>query len=178
MSRIAIVVICAGFAFNAPGAPVGAALVGVALVAAAPAAATAVYAPPLGGPIRVIRPFVAPPGPYAPGHRGVDLEASDDEVVLAAATGRVSFAGTVAERGVVVIAHPDGVVTEYEPVTPAVRHGDRVTRGQRIGRVHGSHGACAPNRCLHWGARRGAVYLDPMTLLMALGPVRLLPWPT
>ncbi|MBA3742988.1 MAG: M23 family peptidase, partial [Sporichthya sp.] len=25
---------------------------------------------PVGGPVRVIRPFLAPPGPYAPGHRG------------------------------------------------------------------------------------------------------------
>ena len=30
--------------------------------------------------------------------------------------------------------------------------------------------------CLHWGARRGDTYLDPLSLLRPLGPVRLLPW--
>jgi murein DD-endopeptidase MepM/ murein hydrolase activator NlpD len=133
------------------------------------------YAAPVT-PVTVVRPFEAPPGPYSAGHRGADLATSPDDVVTAAGLGRVRFAGPVAGRGVVVIEHPDGILTEYEPVLPTVSAGDPVSRGQPIGRVHGGHGACAPSGCLHWGARRGGQYFDPMTLLVGLGPVRLLPW--
>ena len=145
-------------------------------VRSAPITAAVPYSVPLS-PAVVLRTFEAPPGPFAAGHRGVDLATSAAAVVRAAGSGRVRFAGPVAGRGVVVIEHPDGVLTEYEPVTPAVSAGDPVSRGQPIGRVHGSHGGCAPSRCLHWGARRDGTYFDPMTLLLGLGPVRLLPWP-
>ena len=74
------------------------------------------------------------------------------------------------------IEHSDDVLTEYEPVTPAVSVGERVPRGRPIGRVHGTHLTCGPGRCLHWAARRGGTYFDPLTLLARLGPVRLLPW--
>jgi murein DD-endopeptidase MepM/ murein hydrolase activator NlpD len=134
------------------------------------------YRAPVLASIVVVRPFEAPPGPYAAGHRGVDLATSPDDVVLAAGSGRVRFAGSVAGRGVVVIEHPDGVLTEYEPVRPTVSAGEPLSRGQPIGRVQGSHGGCSPSRCLHWGARRDGAYFDPMTLLVGLGPVRLLPW--
>lgn len=135
------------------------------------------YMAPIAGPLRVLRPFQSPPTPYAAGHRGVDLGARVRADVLAAGAGRVTFAGTVAGRGVIVIAHPDGIRTEYEPVRALVAVGQAVARGQPIGRVSGQHGACPPAQCLHWGARRGEVYLDPLSLLRPLGPVRLLPWP-
>jgi murein DD-endopeptidase MepM/ murein hydrolase activator NlpD len=88
----------------------------------------------------------------------------------------VTFAGAVAGRGVVVIRHADGVSTEYEPVEPLVSRGALVHGGQQIGYVHGVHGTCAFDTCLHWGARRDGQYLDPMLLLQPLGAVRLLPW--
>jgi murein DD-endopeptidase MepM/ murein hydrolase activator NlpD len=135
------------------------------------------YTAPIAGPLRVLRPFQPPPTPYSPGHRGVDLAAALHGVVLAAGAGRVTFAGAVAGRGVVVIAHPDGIRTEYEPVRAFVAMGQAVARGQPIGRLSGQHDAWPPGRCLHWGARRGEVYLDPLILLRPLGPVRLLPWP-
>ena len=135
------------------------------------------YARPLPGPMRVLRRFEPPPTPYSAGHRGVDLEARAGPVVLAAGPGVVSFAGPVAGRGVVVIAHPDGIRTEYEPVAALVVAGQAVARGQPIGRLVGRHDRWPPGRCLHWGARRGDAYLDPLVLLRSLGPVRLLPWP-
>ena len=128
-------------------------------------------------PIHVVRPFDPPATPYGPGHLGVDLAARPGAVVRAAGAGVVGFAGSVAGRGLVVIRHPDGISTEYEPLRPAVSAGTAVTRGQPIGRITGRHGTCAPGRCLHWGAKRGGTYLDPMSLLRPLGPVRLLPWP-
>ena len=141
---------------------------------AAPAAVVA-YTPPVT-PVQVVRGFVPPTSQWGPGHRGVDLATSPGEPVRAAAAGTVSFAGRVAGRGVVVVTHADGVRTEYEPVTPLVRQGVAVVRGEALGLVHGTHDDCAPGRCLHWGARRGAAYFDPLRLLRPLGPVRLLPW--
>jgi murein DD-endopeptidase MepM/ murein hydrolase activator NlpD len=133
------------------------------------------YQAPLPQPIRVLVPFTAPPTPYAAGHRGVDVAAATGTVVQSAAAGKVRFAGSVAGRGVVVIQHGSGISTEYEPLTPTVRAGAPVARGQPIGRVSGAHAACAPARCLHWGARRGSTYFDPLSLLSPLGVVRLLP---
>jgi murein DD-endopeptidase MepM/ murein hydrolase activator NlpD len=173
MSRTAVVaVMVAGLLLAAQGSPGRS-----ARPAARPVAAAVSYAAPIGSPVMVVRRFVAPAGPYAAGHRGVDLSASPEQVVRAASEGEVRFSGMVAGRGVVVISHPDGVLTEYEPVTPAVSAGARVTRGQAVGRLHGSHPPCAANHCLHWAARRGDTYLDPLTLLGGLGGVRLLPWP-
>lgn len=135
------------------------------------------YTAPIAGPLQVLRPFEPPPTPYAAGHRGVDLAAPPGGLVLAAAAGRVTFAGPVAGRGVVVIAHADGIRTEYEPVAPLVAPGQTVARGQPIARLRGQHDNWPAGQCLHWGARRGDPYIDPMSLLRPLGPVRLLPWP-
>jgi murein DD-endopeptidase MepM/ murein hydrolase activator NlpD len=127
-------------------------------------------------PMHVVRSFDPPTEPFGPGHLGVDLATSTGSAVRAAGAGVVAFAASVAGRGLVVVQHADGVRTEYEPVQPTVHRGDEVQRGQVIGQVHGTHGDCEPGACLHWGARRGDEYLDPLLLLQPLGPVRLLPW--
>jgi murein DD-endopeptidase MepM/ murein hydrolase activator NlpD len=137
--------------------------------------AASAYVAPVAG-VRVVRPFEAPTTPFGPGHRGVDLATRPGEAVHAAGTGVVSFAGSVAGRGVVVVKHPDGVSTEYEPVAPVVARGRRVHIGAVIGHLQGRHGSCTPGGCLHWGARRSGEYFDPLLLLRPLGPVRLLPW--
>jgi murein DD-endopeptidase MepM/ murein hydrolase activator NlpD len=118
--------------------------------------------------------FDAPPGPYAPGHRGVDLAARVGQEVLAAGAGVVSFAGPVAGRGVVAVIHPDGRRTTYEPVAPLVSAGEPVAAGEVLGRVSAAPGHCLPATCLHWGLRRDETYLDPLSLLGA-ALVRLLP---
>lgn len=132
------------------------------------------YRAPVPGAV-VINPFVAPLNRFAAGHRGVDLGTGTRALVLAAADGVVRFVGVVAGRGVVVLLHPDGIATEYEPVSALVRRGDPVRAGQPIGHIDGRHSRC-PGSCLHWGARADTTYLDPMVLLEPLGPVRLLPW--
>jgi murein DD-endopeptidase MepM/ murein hydrolase activator NlpD len=78
----------------------------------------------------------------------------------------------------VVLQHPDGISTEYEPLRTArtLRPGQAVARGDPVGVIAGTHRGCRPGRCLHWGAKRGDTYLDPLTLMVPLGPVRLLPW--
>jgi murein DD-endopeptidase MepM/ murein hydrolase activator NlpD len=131
------------------------------------------FAWPLPLPHPVLRPFAAPETPYGPGHRGVDLGASPTAEVTAANTGIVIFAGPVAGRQVVSIAHSGGLRTTYEPLTPAVRPGQPVRRGDLIGHLTPGHPGCDP-ACLHWGAKRGEEYLDPLRLL-SRGHVRLLP---
>jgi murein DD-endopeptidase MepM/ murein hydrolase activator NlpD len=137
--------------------------------------AAGLYRPPVPGTVRVLRSFSPPLTPYGPGHLGADL-ALDGGTVLAAGAGVVRFAGPVAGRSLVVIAHPDGITTEYEPLTPTVTAGTAVVAGQPIGRLAGVHPGCPAPECLHWGARRNGQYLDPMSLLRPLGVVRLLPW--
>ncbi len=151
------------------------------LLPMSPAAAAADATPspdwrwPLAGTPVVARPFQPPPHPWSAGHRGVDLAAVPGATVLAAGGGVVSFAGYVAGVGVVAIRHPDGLRTTYEPVSPGVRAGAVVSAGDPIGRLLPGHGQCGPARwCLHWGLLRGAVYLDPLSLIHR-GPVRLLP---
>jgi murein DD-endopeptidase MepM/ murein hydrolase activator NlpD len=146
-----------------------------AVMASAGRSAVVTYRPPLAGQLVVLRRFDPPTTPYGPGHLGVDLASATGGLVLAAGAGTVRFAGPVAGRGVVVVVHPDGISTEYEPVRPLVRAGAAVSAGQPIGRLSGSHRGCS-TACLHWGARRGGHSIDPLSLLRPLGPVRLLPW--
>lgn len=121
----------------------------------------------------VVTAFAPPGSPWGPGHRGVDLLSTPDARVRAALPGVVAFAGPLAGRGVVVVAHGD-TRTTYEPVTPSVTVGDPVTAGGVIGRLALPGGHCLPRACLHWGWLRGDTYLDPL-LLVGAGPVRLLP---
>ena len=129
----------------------------------------------------VVARFDAPTGPFAAGHRGVDLAATVGQPVLAAGRGTVAFAGTVAGKPVVSVDHAGGLRTTYEPVLADVRAGGRVAPGSPVGRVAATSGHCEPLTCLHWGLRAGpglATYQDPLSLLGLL-PVRLLPvWET
>ncbi|GAB4047722.1 murein hydrolase activator EnvC family protein [Catellatospora paridis] len=129
---------------------------------------------PLAGSPRLVRGFDPPPQPWLPGHRGVDLAAAPESPVLAAGSGTVVYAGMLAGRGVVSVDHPGGLRTTYEPVTPLVKAGDTVTAGIPLGTLTAGHPGCAGTACLHWGLRRGTVYLDPLAVL-GLGRVRLLP---
>jgi murein DD-endopeptidase MepM/ murein hydrolase activator NlpD len=117
--------------------------------------------------------FDPPDDPWGAGHRGVDLLGTVGQPVRAALPGRVSWAGVLAGRGVVVVDH-GGTRTTYEPVDATVELGATVGAGDRIGRLvlAGSH--CLPRACLHWGWLEGETYLDPLRLVGA-GPVRLLP---
>ena len=121
----------------------------------------------------VARPFVRPASSWGAGHRGVDLASSSGADVRAVDAGVVGHVGVVAGRGTVTVLHRSGLRSTYEPVDAAVEVSDVVTRGQRIGTVS-TGGHCAPGTCLHLGALRGPVYVDPLTLLGATR-VRLLP---
>jgi murein DD-endopeptidase MepM/ murein hydrolase activator NlpD len=121
----------------------------------------------------VVAGFDPPLDPWGSGHRGVDLLGSAGQPVRAALPGRVTFAGMLAGRGVVVVSHGD-TRTTYEPVSADVSVGDAVAAGGRIGRLEAFGSHCFPRACLHWGWLRGETYLDPLDLVGG-GPVRLLP---
>jgi murein DD-endopeptidase MepM/ murein hydrolase activator NlpD len=158
------------------------ALLGALIFWARPAGAVGVPAGPGPGPAgvwplqpahQVVRAFDPPTTRFGAGHRGVDLAGSVGEAVQTALPGRVAYAGRLAGRGVVVVDH-GATRTTYEPVAASVHRGDLVARGQRLGTLElaGSH--CFPGACLHWGWKRGPVYLDPL-LLVGGGPIVLLP---
>lgn len=122
---------------------------------------------------RVIRGFEPPSSPYGPGHRGVDLAGSVGQPVLAIGDGTVTFAGSLAGRGVVVVDH--GLLrSTYQPLTALVSVGEPVRAGEPIGFLQLPHSHCLPADCLHLGVRRGDVYIDPLRLL-GPRPVRLKP---
>ena len=98
--------------------------------------------------------------------------------VYAAGAATVVYAGTLAGRQLVSLAHPGGLHTSYEPVRAAVRVGQSVTAGTVIGELVAGHPGCPVAACLHWGAMWGpaarADYVDPLGLL-ASTPIRLKP---
>ncbi len=121
----------------------------------------------------VVTAFDPPADPWGSGHRGVDLQGRPGQAVLAVAPGTISFAGRIAGRGVVVVQHGE-VRSTYEPVTPTVDVGDRVSAADRIATLTTAHSHCLPETCLHLGGKDGETYLDPMDFLGG-GPVRLKP---
>ena len=142
---------------------------------AAPVPGTVAWSWPLRPAPRVLRGFDVLPSRYAAGHRGVDLAAEPGAQVLAAAAGTVTFAEPVAGRGVVVVAHADGLRTTYEPLLPGVRAGEGVRAGAVLGTLAPAPRHCPRSGCLHWGARRGPDHVDPLALLGAAVPVLLPP---
>ena len=133
------------YLFLVPLSPVGA---GPARVA---------YRPPVDGPlVDVFRP---PASRFGPGNRGVDYATEPGTPVRAAAPGEVTFAGPVGGTLHVVVLHADGIRTSYSFLASvAVRRGQRVAADQVVGRAGPS---------LHFGARIGDAYVDPLRLLAA-----------
>lgn len=144
---------------------------------------------------RVVHPFEKPAQRWSAGHRGVDLRVPEnDRRVYAPAPGKVVFSGTVVNRKVLVLAHPDGRRSTFEPMDEALPVGTTVAAGEGIGTVAVTAGGTSerPYRrcstvCLYWGVRQGgargdgsgknAEYINPMSLLGSKEPSILLPVP-
>ena len=162
MRRVVVVVLLAGL------------LVGL-LLAATPAAAV-VLTPPVAG--AVVARFEAPTR-YGAGHRGVDLAAPPGTPVRAAAAGRVAFAGRVVGATWVTVDHGTLRTTVGPLAVVRVRAGDRVAAGTVLGASARAHGRDA----VHWSARRGDSYVDPLALgrriasLVPVGEVDAVRWP-
>ncbi len=163
LSRMLALALLVGAAVGG-SAPVPAASVPAAAVPAAAQLGTWTW--PVSAARALVRPFVAPAGPYAPGHRGIDIRAPGGAPVLAPDDGVVHFAGFVVDRPVLSIEHTGGVLSSYGPVQTALVAGDRVARGQVIGTLLPGH--CA-SPCLHLGARVDGQYVNPLLFLGGVG---------
>ncbi len=112
------------------------------------------YRPPVEAP--VLDPFRPPATPFGPGNRGLLYGTEPGTAVRAAATGVVTFAGTVAGTRHVTLEHADGLRTSYSFLDEvSVVLGQRVEQGDQVGTTAGA---------LHLGVRAGDAYLDPASL--------------
>lgn len=100
-------------------------------------------------------------------HNGLDLVVARGTPVLAAADGTVLAAATSRTSGNTVrIRHAGGYETVYAHLeSMAVRTGQRVSAGQKVGSVGMSGQAVAPH--LHYEVRRDGVAMDPVDFFFA-----------
>ena len=152
-----------------------AAVVVTAAAAAVPPAAAGnerlVFRPPVDAPVS--DPFRPPDGPYGAGNRGIEYDTRPGEVVRAAATGTVSFAGAVAGSLFVTLDHGGGVLSTYSYLERiSVRRGADVAAGQVVGLA---------GEFLHFSVRVDGDYVDPAAFIgVRRVRVRLVPlrgWP-
>ena len=115
--------------------------------------------------------------PYAAGqHRGIDIAAPTGTPVVAATGGTVRFAGRVGFSGLVVAVRTgDGRFdTSYLHLSAiAVRRGQRVQPGQRLGAIGTTGRRSAAQPHLHFGVRDAGSrhgYHDPLDFLPPAGP--------
>ena len=98
-------------------------------------------------------------------HQGLDFAAGAGTSVAAVNAGTVLLAGPLYFEGnCVVLDHGQGLQTLYMHLSEiAVKEGEHVGRGQRLGLVGGTGRATGPH--LHLGVRWRGEYLDPAALL-------------
>ncbi|MEX1217108.1 MAG: peptidoglycan DD-metalloendopeptidase family protein [Acidimicrobiales bacterium] len=127
-----------------------------------------IYKSPSSAPI--VDGFRPPPKPWMSGNRGIDFGTQPGEQVLAAADGRVIFAGQVGGELHATVEHADGLRTSYSFVDSLqVVSGDRVRVGDVVAITKGP---------FHFGVRSpDGTYLDPEALLAGLlvPSIRLVP---
>ncbi|MFH1103397.1 MAG: M23 family metallopeptidase [Actinomycetota bacterium] len=118
--------------------------------------------PPADGP--VVRRF-APDGLFG-GHWGIDVGVAEGTPVRAAASGVVTFSGTVAGNQTITVHHGGGVRTSYSYLTlRRVAAGERVAAGAILGASGVDHGIPA----VHFSVRVGDRYVDPLATCRGLG---------
>ena len=113
-------------------------------------------------------------------HYGLDLPGATGEPVGAAGAGEVVLARDCYMSGnTVILWHGAGVFTAYFHLSRMeVKAGDRVGRGQRIGRVGSTGRSTGPH--LHWGVKVDGLWVDPRSatrLDLAAGDLSALPSP-
>ncbi len=103
-------------------------------------------------------------------HEGIDVAAPTGTPILAAAKGRVTYAGRNGDYGYMVeINHGNGLVTRYAHMRaePVVRRGQTVERWQRIGEVGKSGLASAPH--LHYEVLKNGRPVNPDNYIFDAG---------
>lgn len=102
-------------------------------------------------------PFRRPDCRWCPGNRGIEYGTPPGRPVTAIATGRVSYAGTVAGVVYLVVRLGDGRRVTYGNLRSRTHSvGELVVRGSTIGTTAGA---------FHLGLREGDAYVDPAPYL-------------
>ena len=96
------------------------------------------------------------------GHWGIDFDRPTDPRVRAAASGIVSYAGTVVDNRTVTIDHGGGLKTSYSYLDEiVVRRGMWMSRGAVVGSV----GSDSDHGAVHLSVRIEGRYVDPEPML-------------
>ncbi len=133
----------------------GAVVALLSLIPSGVAHARPCWHPPVRAP--VVDPFREPECRWCPGNRGIEYDTSPGRPVTAVATGRVTFAGSIAGTVYVVVRHGDDLRITYGNLSSTSYDvGDLVVRGVILGRSGGN---------LHFGVRQGERYVDPAPYL-------------
>lgn len=100
-------------------------------------------------------------------HEGIDFPASAGTAIVAAASGKVVYAGYHAEYGKIIeIDHGNGLLSRYAHASQIfVNEGDLVVRGQRLGSVGSTGRSTGPH--LHFEVRLNGVPQNPARFLEA-----------
>jgi hypothetical protein len=145
----------------------------LALLLPAPARGDSAWTWPVRG--ELITAYRNADDPYAAGqHRGIDIAAGRGAPVVAATDGSVTFAGVAGSSGITVgVRTGDGRFdTSYLHLSSAaVRRGDSIRRGDRVGAVGTSGRRSAEQPHLHFGVREAGsdhAYRDPLDFLPQL----------
>lgn len=109
-------------------------------------------------------------GPYRySSHHGLDIAAREGTPIMAAADGKVLFAGWTYPYGqLLIISHPSGYSTFYgHNQAMLVTAGEEVIQGQPIGLLGNSGRSTAPH--LHFEIWDGDRPIDPLTMIQPEG---------
>jgi murein DD-endopeptidase MepM/ murein hydrolase activator NlpD len=98
-------------------------------------------------------------------HEGIDFPANVGTAIVAAASGKVVYAGYHAEYGKIIeIDHGNGLLSRYAHASQIfVNEGDLVVRGQRLGSVGSTGRSTGPH--LHFEVRLNGVPQNPVRFL-------------
>jgi hypothetical protein len=137
-----------------------------------PAMAAGEVAPSFAWPARgeVICPFRPSSGPYgAGGHAGIDISLPRGSDVKASSGGTVSFAGGTPVGLCVSIIHDGGFKTTYVSLgSVAVRRGQKVEAGWKVGVSDGTKDRSSSSPHLHFGMYVSGKAVDPLPFLRGL----------
>ena len=100
-------------------------------------------------------------------HEGVDFPTESGTPIVAAASGKVVYAGWHAQYGKMIeIDHGNGLVSRYAHASQVfVREGDLVARGQRVAAVGSTGRSTGPH--LHYEVRLNGVPQNPARFLQS-----------
>lgn len=120
---------------------------------------------------KVTRPFQQARSAYGEGgHQGVDISGQPGETVRSAAAGTVIWIGELPRGRFISIAHEGGVRTSYLGLEGIdVVTGQRVARGQALGRLGGSRDPSSPGNHLHFDVFLNGCPVDPKAMAGATG---------